>query len=320
MRAFVNGLGLLPVVLLAASEAAAQTYPTRPVRLVVGFAAGGGSDLLSRKLAERLQPRLGQPVVVENRPGAGAAIAAQAVAQAEPDGYTLYAAGGSVTVLRIFNKQLTLDVQKDLAPIAKYADTVAAIVSDARLPVKTLPELIAHARANPGKLNYGTASGSGQLALENLKRLAGVDMVHIQYKGASEYTTALLAGQIQMIIDSPASHIGNVEAGKVRLLAISTRTRAAGFPSVPPVADTLPAWEYGNWNAVLAPARTPRALIDRLSREIVAIASSEEFRNDLQSWSKGAYFAAPASADELGAQIARDMRMWEEIARAAKIE
>src|SRR5436853_81693 len=131
MRFFAGGCGLVVAVLLAACEAAAQSYPSRPLRLVVGFAAGGGSDIPSRKLAERLQPRLGQPVVVENRPGAGAAIAAQAVAQAEPDGYTLYAAGGSVTVLRIFNRQLALDVQKDLAPIAKYADTVAALISDA---------------------------------------------------------------------------------------------------------------------------------------------------------------------------------------------
>jgi tripartite-type tricarboxylate transporter receptor subunit TctC len=303
----------------AVSNAEAQSYPSRPVRLLLGVAPGGGTDILARKVAERLAPRLGQQVLIENRPGAGGIIAAQAVVQAEPDGYTLYAASGALAVQRIFNRELTFDIQKDLAPVAKYTDTIAALVIDARVPAATLAEFIAHAKANPGKLNYGSVIGTGLLAMENLERLAGIDMVGVQYKGAAEWTVALLAGQIQMVIDSPGSHVGNVQAGKVRLLAVTSRVRAPGFPNVPTVHETIPAWEYSQWNAVLAPARTPRPVIERLSREIVAIAGSDEFKNDMEVLFKGAYFPAPASADEFAALIARDVRMWEGVARAAKI-
>jgi tripartite-type tricarboxylate transporter receptor subunit TctC len=315
----MRSLVMLIVLALLAANAWAQNYPSRPIRLLLGVSAGGGTDILARKVAERLAPRLGQPVLIENRAGAGGIIAAQAVVQAEPDGYMLYAASGALAVQRIFNPQLTFDIQKDLAPVAKYTDTIAAFISDARLPATTLPEFIAYARANPGKLNYGVVIGTGLLALKNFERLTGTTMVSVQYKGAPEWTAALLAGQIQLVLDSPGSHVGNIQAGKVRLLAVTSRTRAPGFPSTPTVNDTVPEWEYSQWNAVLAPARTPRAVIERLSREIVAIAGSEDFRNDMEVLFKGAYFPAPAAADEFAALIARDVRMWEGVARAAKI-
>jgi tripartite-type tricarboxylate transporter receptor subunit TctC len=316
MRAFA--LLVLSAVVVA-SNAEAQSYPSRPIRLMIGTGPGGPNTVMSRKIGDRLEARLGQPVVLDYRPGAGGIIAAQAVVRADPDGHTLYSATGALTVQRIFNRELAFDIQKDLAPVAKFTETIAALVSDARIPAATLPEFIAYARANPGKLNYGTVIGTGLLAVRNLERITGIQMVGVQYKSAAEWTAALLAGEIQLVIDAPAAHVGHAQAGKVRMLAVTSRMRAPAFPDVPTVIESVPAWEYSQWNGVLAPARTPRPVIERLSREIVAYAGSAEFRDEMDALYKGGYFPSPASADELAATIARDLKMWEGIARAAKI-
>jgi tripartite-type tricarboxylate transporter receptor subunit TctC len=321
MKTHVGLLLGMSIGCAVAGAAWSQNYPNRPVKLIVGFPAGGGSDLIARKLAERLSPRLGQPAVVENRPGAGAAIAAQSVVQSEPDGYTVYIAGGSMTAFKLFNPQLTFDVRTDLAPIGKFADSVAMLVVRADFPAKTMQEFIAYAKANPGKVNYGHPGGTVQLALEAIRLQQKIDMVGVQYKGAADYATALLGGQVHIIIDNPSTQAGNYEAGKVRYLAVTLKDqRSPIFPNVPYGGEAgLPGWYYANWNAALVPAKTPKAIIDRLAREISAIASSAEFKEDTLKWSRGGYQATTSTPEELGQAITAEMKMWEDVASAAKI-
>jgi tripartite-type tricarboxylate transporter receptor subunit TctC len=321
VKKLISLLAATTVGTLAVPPAWSQAYPARPIRLIVGFPAGGGSDIIARKLAERLGPRMGQAVVVENRPGAGAAIAAQTVVQADPDGYTLYSAGGSMTAFRIFNREFTFDVRTALAPVGKFAEAVPALFTNAKTPAKTLPEFFAYAKSHPGQLNFGSPGGTQRLAMERLRMVEGVDMVHVQYKGSADYVVGLLSDQVQLIIDNPATQVSNMETGKVRILAVTGKSRLPTLPNVP-TADESGArgWSFVNWSGVLAPARTPRPVIERLAQDIKAVATSEEFKSDTLKWSSGAYQAAWSTPEEFGQQIASDMKEWEDIAKVVKVD
>ena len=321
MQRFGIRLLLALGALSAALPASAQTFPSRPVRIVVGFPAGGGSDIVYRKFADKVQGRLGQLVIIENRAGAGGVIAAQTVVSSPADGYTLYGAGTSMTTFRIYTKNLPFDVQKDLAPISLVAESVYAFITNPNVPAKNLKEFVAYAKANPGKLNYGSPGGAVRLGLEWMRNVSGIDMVHVQYKGAADYATALMADQVQLIIDGPGTHQANAAAGKVRILAVASAKRYPQMPDIPTAIESgLPGFIAGTSYALFAPAATPRDIITRLNRDTVATIHNEEFRKDMLGWSRGSYEPTASTPEELAKIVDTESRRWQDVARFANIQ
>ena len=259
---------------LPAGRAWAQgaSWPARPVRIIVSLPPGGSNDLLARLIAERLLSVLGQPVIVENRPGAGGNIATEYVAKQAPDGYTLLLTASGHTVNPSFFAKLPYDPVNDFEPISQVSTVPFVLTVNASMPAATMKEFVAHARANPGKLTYGSA-GIGQphhLAAELLKARTGIDIVHVPYKGAGGIVPALLAGEISFTVGAINSLLPHIRSGRLRALAVAGGTRTALLPDVPTIAEAvpLPGYEVTTWTGVLAPARTPRAIVDRLSAEI----------------------------------------------------
>jgi tripartite-type tricarboxylate transporter receptor subunit TctC len=259
---------------LPMGEAWAQgaPWPARPIRIIVSLPPGGSNDLLARLLAERLYPALGQPVVVENRPGAGGNIATEYVAKQPPDGYTLLLTASAHAVNPSFFAKLNYDPVKDFEPISLVSTVPFVLTVNASMPVTTMKEFVAYARANPGKLTYGSA-GIGQphhLAAELLKARTDIDMVHVPYKGAGGIVPALLAGEISFTVGAINSLLPHIRSGRLRALAVAGGRRTALLPDIPTIAEAvpLPGYEVTTWTGVLAPARTPRAVVDRLSTEI----------------------------------------------------
>jgi tripartite-type tricarboxylate transporter receptor subunit TctC len=222
-----------------------QAYPSQPIRIIVGFAAGSGSDIFARLMAQWLSERIGQSVLVENRPGAGGNIGTESVIKAPPDGYTLLQWVPANAVNNSLYEKLSFNFLRDIAPVAGTARAPYVVVVNPALPVKTIPELIAHAKANPGKLNFASAGvGTGiHMAGELFKLTAGVDMVHVPYRGAAGAMTDLIGGQVQLMFDTTAASIPHIKGGKVRALAVTTATRSALLPDLPTVADTVPGNE-----------------------------------------------------------------------------
>jgi tripartite-type tricarboxylate transporter receptor subunit TctC len=266
---------LLGTLLAIAScgSVAAQSYPTHPIRWLIGFPPGGPTDILVRLMGEWLQSRLGQPVVVENRPGAASNIATEALVNAAPDGYTI----GSVTSANAINATvnrhtLTFDFLKSLAPVAGMSQGPSVLVVNPAVPAQTLPELIAYAKANPGKINFGSpgVGSTGHLAGELFKAMAGVDLVHVPYRGAAPAMTDLIGGQIQVLFDSMVSVLPHVRSGRVRALGVTSATRSALLPDLPAIAETVPGYESVIWFGVGVPRGTPPEVIALLNREINA--------------------------------------------------
>ena len=254
-------------------DAAAQTYPTRPIRWIIGFPPGGPTDILVRLMGEWLQTRLGQPVVVENKPGAASNIATEAVVNAAPDGYTI----GSVTSANAINatvnkRTLAFDYLKALVPVAGMSAGPSVLVINPGVPAKSVAELIAYAKANPGKINFGSpgVGSTGHLAGELFKAMAGIDIVHVPYRGAAPAMTDLIGGQIQVVFDSMVSVLPHVQGGRARALGVTSKTRTALLPDLPPIADTLPGYESVIWFGVGVPRGTPADVIATLNREINA--------------------------------------------------
>ena len=254
-------------------DAGAQTYPTRPIRWIIGFPPGGPTDILVRLMGEWLQTRLGQPVVVENKPGAASNIATEAVVNAAPDGYTI----GSVTSANAINatvnkRTLTFDYLKALVPVAGMSAGPSVLVVNPGVPAKSVAELIAYAKANPGKINFGSpgVGSTGHLAGELFKAMAGIDIVHVPYRGAAPAMTDLIGGQIQVVFDSMVSVLPHVQGGRARALGVTSKTRTALLPDLPPIADTLPGYESVIWFGVGVPRGTPADVVATLNREINA--------------------------------------------------
>ncbi len=245
------------------------TWPTRPVRIIVGFAAGGSTDVTARIVAQALSTRLGQQVIVENRPGAGGNIGAEVVAQANPDGYTLLlTTNGTLAVNPSLYKTLPFDVKKDFAPIAITAWIPNVLVVNPAVPANNLAEFIAYAKANPGKLNFGS-SGNGtspHIAGELFNVLAGVHMTHVPYRGGALALTDLLGGQIQAMFEPLVEVLPQIRAGTVKALGVTTVKRSPLLPDVPTIAESLPGYEITAWNGLLAPAATPPDIVTRLNR------------------------------------------------------
>jgi tripartite-type tricarboxylate transporter receptor subunit TctC len=254
----------------AARLAAAQAYPTRPVRWIVAVAPGGGNDVFARLMGQWLSERLGQPFIVENRPGAGNNIGTEAVVKAPPDGYTLLLASSNNASNAALYDNLNFDFTRDIAPVAGIARTTLVIVVNPSVPAKTVPEFVAYAKANPGKINMASAGtgGIGHLAGELFKMAAGVNFVHVPYRGNGPALTGLLGGEVDVLFPSLASSIAYIRTGKLRGLAVTSATRSAAMPALPSAGEFIPGYEISTWYGVGAPKGTPAEIIDKLNREI----------------------------------------------------
>jgi tripartite-type tricarboxylate transporter receptor subunit TctC len=271
-------LALLPGLALA------QPYPAKAVRMIVPFPAGGATDVVARLLAQKLSEVWSQAVVVENRTGAGGNIGAEAAAHSPPDGYTLFMTSGSiVTANPHMYKSLPYDPAKDLVAITNVATGPQVIAVGASQPAKDLKEFIAYAKANPGKVNLGSAGIGTQthLAAENFAYAAGIDLTHVPYKGEGPAMTDLMGGQIQVVTPNLGAAIGLVQQGKIRALAVTSPHRNPQLPDVPTVAETIPGFENAGWFGLMAPAGTPREVIDRVQKDSAKILLSDEFRAKL---------------------------------------
>ena len=314
---------LTPVALAVALTAAprmarAQSgYPAKPIQFIVPYAAGGNGDIVSRMVGQRLSAILGQPILIENRPGAGGNIGAQAAARAAPDGHTLVLTSGTHAINMTLYEKPGFDVVRDFAPVAMLTSAPFVLIVHPSVPVKTLQDLIAHAKANPGKLNYGSAgSGAGaHITTELLKSMAGIDMLHVPYKGTPQATTDLVAGQLQVMFNAPSTSMPLIQSGKVRALGISSRKPSPLAPGLPTVSDSgLPGFDSTVWQGILVPARTPPAIVTRLNREVNALLNNAELRDMLL---KQGVDPEPMSPEEFGAYIKTEVEKWGKIVKAS---
>src|SRR5688572_20660938 len=296
---------------------AQPAYPNRPVKVIVPFAAGGPADIYARAVGEKLQAALGQPFVVENRPGGGAVVGTDAVAKSAPDGYTLLMMSNTHTVNESLLRDKPYQLLRDLVPVApvNYSDLV--MVVHPSVPANTLPEFLSLAKSRPGGLNYAS-SGPGtpyHMAGELFKAMAGVDIVHVPYKGSSGARTDILGGQVQMMFDAITTMAPHVQAGKLRALGTSGKSRSTVLADVPTVSEAgVPGYEAVIWLGIMAPAGTPKAVVDRLNAEITRAANSPEVRD---AWSKQGATAMSMSADEFGRFMREDVEKWARIVKVS---
>jgi tripartite-type tricarboxylate transporter receptor subunit TctC len=302
----------------AASRLAwAQTYPSRPVRIVVGFPASNASDIVARLAGQTLSERLGQQFIVDNRPGAGGNIGTEVVVKAPADGYTLLSISPSAATNATLYDNLSFNFIRDIAPVAGIGRAPYVLVVNPSLPAKSVPELIAYAKANPGKINMASA-GIGSLSHmcgELFKAMAGVDMVHVPYRGS--FLPDLLGGQVQAVFSPISQSIEQIRTGKLRALAVTTATRQAELPDIPTVAEFVPGYEASGWYGIGAPRSTPIEIIDRLNKEIDAALADPEIKARLAAI--GAV-AMPMTPAEFGKFVADETEKWGKVIRAANIK
>jgi tripartite-type tricarboxylate transporter receptor subunit TctC len=261
------GAAALPAV---SRVARAQAYPSRPVRIIVGFAPGQAIDIVTRIIGQWLSERLGQQFIIENRPGAGGNIATEAVVRAPPDGYTLLAIGSNNMINATLYEKLNYNFIRDIAPVASIYRVSQVMEVNPSFPAKTVPEFIAHAKAHPGEISFASA-GNGSVAHvtgELFKMMTGVNMLHVPYRGAPPALTDLIVGQVHVMFDNMPSSIEHIRAGRLRPLAVTATTRLEALPDVPPLADFVPGFETSAWAGIGAPKDTPAEIIDKLNREI----------------------------------------------------
>jgi tripartite-type tricarboxylate transporter receptor subunit TctC len=296
-----------------------QAYPTKPVRIVVGFAAGGGTDINARLIGQWLSERLGQQFIVENRPGAGGNLGAEAVVKAAPDGYTLLAVGSPNAINATLYENLNFNFIRDIAPVAGAIHSLHVMVVNPSFPAKTVPEFIAYARANPGKISMASGGvGSGNhLAGELFKMMAGVKMLHVPYRGEAPALTDLLGGQVQVLFGTPPGSIEYIRAGKLRALAVTTATRSEALPEIPTVGDFVPGYEESSWFGIGAPRNTPPEIIDKLNREINAVLADPKAKARIADLSGGPLTGSPA---DFGRLIADETEKWAKVIKFAGIK
>jgi len=314
---------LLLALAVTALGAQAQTYPNKPIRLVCPFPPGGAVDIASRSVAQALSQQLGQPVTVDNRPGAGGNIGAEIVAKAAPDGYTLLMATSNILAINpaLYSK-VPFDSLKDFAPISIVVSLNNVLVLNPGVPYKSVQEVIAAAKAQPGKLTYAS-SGNGtsiHLSGELFKSMAGVDMLHIPYKGSAPAVTDLLAGQVNMMFDNIPSSLPHIKAGKLRALAVTGSKRAHSLPELPTIAEAgIPGYESYVWFGVVAPVGTPPEIVKRLNAELAKAAATPEFRDRLTGQG---YDVLSTTPEQMTASIRSEMDKWAKVVKAsgAKID
>ena len=309
-------LFLLPIFLFG--NAAAQEYPSRPVRMLVGYGAGGGMDIIARILAPKLSEALGQPFVVENRPGASGGVAAEALVSSQPDGYVLMVAESGTLALPAVNPKVTLDPVKQFAPVGGACILPMAFVVNPSFPAQSTKELIAVLKASPGKYSYASPGvGTLQhLAFEAFKRSAGVDALHIPYKGATAMMPDIMSGQVPIAVISSLAALGPSKSGKIRMLAVTSPQRLPGIPELPTMAETLPGFSAAPSVFVVAPQGTPAAVVQKLSTVIRAAVKSRDVE---ENFAKQGANPAPSSPAELGAQIAEEVKRWAAVVKDAGI-
>jgi len=287
--------------------AGAQDFPSKPIRLIVPFPPGGGNDTVARAIAQQASPALGQPIVVDNRPGAGGIVGAELAAKAPADGYTLFLGGvGSHAVNPNLHSKLPYDPVKDFAPITLLASAPSVLVVNPSVPAHSLAEFTAYARANPGKLNFASNGNgsSAQLAAVMYESMAGVTMVHVPYKGLGPALTDLLSGRVQLMFSSIVAIVPHIQAGRLRALAVTGRKRSALLPELPTIAESgFPGYEAGSWYGILAPAGTPRPIVERLHDELVKALKAPEVSQRLASEGAEVIGSTP---EEFAAHIAAE--------------
>jgi tripartite-type tricarboxylate transporter receptor subunit TctC len=314
---------LFASVFVCACAAHAQSkdaWPQRPVRIVVPQTPGASTDLTGRLIAQKLSPVLGQPVIVENRPGAGSLVGTELVAKATPDGHTLLVVASSLTISPLLHASLPFDPQRDFAPITQLSSFPNILVVHPGVPVKTVQDLVTLAKSKPGALNYasaGTATGT-HLSAELFKYMTGTDMVHVPYKGGGAAMPALLGGQVQLMFSSTPTAMPHVRQGKLRPVAVTSGKRWPTLPDIPTIAESgVPGYDHTPWNGFLAPAKTPRAVIGRLNAEVVRILHAPETRSVFTNEGAEPVGNKP---EEFAGIIRSEMAKWTKVVKAAGIK
>jgi tripartite-type tricarboxylate transporter receptor subunit TctC len=318
-RSFLHLAASAAALTVSPHFARAQTYPTHPIRLIVGFPAGGQVDIIARLTAQWLGDRLGQSVVVENKPGAGGNLGAEAVINAAPDGYTLFFGAASNTVNTTLFANLPYDFARDTAPVGPINRIPLVLEANPTFAAKSVAEFIAYAKANPGRLSVGSPSAGTPpyLAVELLKMMAGIDVIHVPYVGENQMVTDLLGGQLMAGVGGISSGIGHIKAGKLRALGVTTAARVAELPDVPTVADTVPGFEASGWSGVVAPKNTPKDVIDKLAAAIAAIQADPKFKERLSDFGAPLFAMSPA---EFGKFIVEETEKWGKVVKFAGLK
>jgi tripartite-type tricarboxylate transporter receptor subunit TctC len=305
------GAAALPVITRLAW---AQTYPVRPVHLIVGFPAGGPQDIVMRLIGQWLSERLGQSFIIENRPGASGNVGAETVVRAAPDGYTLLSVSSPNAINATLYKNLNFNFIRDIAPVASIMRVPLVMEVNPSVPIKTVPEFIAYAKANPGKVNYASAGiGTPQhVSAEMFKMMTGVEMVHVPYRGAAPALTDLLGGQVQVMIDTTPASMQHIRSGRLRPLAVTTATRADALPDLPTVGDFVPGYEATSWFGIGAPKDTPPEIIATLNKEINAAIADPKIKARLIDLGGT---VLPGSPADFGKLIAAETEKWAKVVK-----
>jgi len=312
-------LGALLFAALPALSLAQDAYPSKPVRIVVGYSAGGGNDLIVRIMAPKLGEGLGQPVIVENKPGAQSIIAADLVAKSAPDGYTLLMGpSGPMTMNPATYAKLSYSPTRDFAPVSMLATFPLALVVQAAGPLKTVNDLVAFAKANPQKVSYASSAAPFQIAAELFKQRTGTQFIHVPYKGSGESVSSVVGGQVTMTIADTAPMSGALRGGTIRALAVTSPQRHAAMPDVPTFAEAgVPGMDFVLFTALFAPAGTPQPVVARLNREVARVLALPEVRDGFARLSVD---PAPGTPDALAETVKRDIERWTGVAKAAGIK
>jgi tripartite-type tricarboxylate transporter receptor subunit TctC len=310
------GAAALPAI---SRTARTQSYPARPVHIILGFPAGGSSDIIGRLMAQWLAERLGQPFVFENRPGAGSNIGTELVAKAAPDGYTLLLATSANTINTTLYNNLTFDFLQSFAPVAPVFRVPNVMEVHPSVPVKTVPEFIAYAKANPGKLNFasGGIGATQHLAAELFKFMTGIDMRHVPYRGSAPALIDLLSGEVQVMFDLMPASIGYIRDGKLRALAVTTAMRSEALPALPTVGEFVPGYEASTWNGIVVPKGTPAEIINVLNTHINAGLADANIKARLAELGASALTGSSADLERL---IADETEKWRKVIRAANLK
>src|SRR5258706_1577651 len=309
------------LLLIASGIAQSQQYPLRPIRFIVPFPPGGGVDIVARALGDKLAPRLGQPVVIDNKPGAGTTIGTAAAAQSAPDGYTLLVSGiGSQAIVHHMHPKRAFDMRRDFAPVARIADGTIAFVVPASSPAKSVQDFVALAKANPGKLTFASSGTGGIIHLtgEMFKQAAGIDITHVPYKGTTQILPDLLDGRIDLALDSLPAYLPHMKSGRVRVFAVASRNRSALLPELPTMAEAgVPGVDEATGYALYAPAGTRKDIIQRLYRETAAVLEIADLRDKLATQSIEVRGGTP---EALQAELEEEIAKWGRVIEAAHIK
>lgn len=311
------GLGL--ALGLAAPAGAASSYPERPIHVVIGFTPGGAITTIARLMAPKLSERLGQQVVIENKPGAGGVIATQGVARAAADGYTVFLGTmGNLAINPVLMNNLTFDIEKDFAPVTLVASSGFVLFVNPQLPVKSVAELIDYTKANPGKMNFSSSGNGGlpHMAGELFKSATGLNIMHVPYKGSSPSINDVVAGQVQMTFEAPAIGLPMVEAGRLKVLATTGKERLEVLPDSPTIAETVPGFDVTNWFGMVVPAGTPKDRIDRLQREIAHVLADPEIKERFRSMAVTGVGNSPEDFDRF---LKDERARWARVVKEANI-